>query len=83
MFSYLCFLIYMLSFTLCIFFYVMHFCRIFATALYPYLCFSFFYVMHFCRIFATALITCELISPPFHSLPSFLIFSSIFPLKRG
>ena len=39
MFSYLCFLIYMLSFTFCIFLYVLHFCRIFATALYPYLCF--------------------------------------------
>ena len=44
---------------------IVHFCRIFATALYPYLCFKFMFsffmfsflcIVHFCRIFATALI---------------------------
>ncbi len=65
------------------FFYILHFCRIFATALYPYLCFSFFYVLHFCRIFATALITCDLFPFLFIPYPPFLIFSSQKGVIRG
>ena len=58
------------------FLYIVHFCRIIATALYPYLCFkfmfsffmfSFLYIVHFCRIIAAALISSELISHPFPS----------------
>lgn len=44
--------------------------------------FSFLYIVHFCRIIATALIS-ELMSHPFHSQPSFYIFPTLFPLKRG
>ncbi len=63
------------SFFMFSFLYIVHFCRIIATALYPYLCFkfmfsffmfSFLYIVHFCRIIAAALIS-ELISHPFPS----------------